>query len=68
MDLSPKVTNEDWRNREKWGQYESAVDEMRQKTSTEYAPWMIVEGNDKKYARLKVLKIVRKALERRLED
>ena len=62
------MTNEDWRNREKWGQYESAVDEMRQKTSTEYAPWMIVEGNDKKYARLKVLKIVRKALERRLED
>ena len=63
-----KITEEDWRNRKKWPQYELAVDEMLQKTSTEYAPWILVEGNDKKYARLKVLKTVRKALERRLED
>ena len=63
-----KITDEDWRNREKWDRYEAAVDEMLQKTSTEYAPWVIVESNDKKYARLKVLKTVRKALERRLED
>ena len=63
-----KITDEDWRNREKWERYEAAVDEMLQKTSTEYAPWVIVESNDKKYARLKVLKTVRKALERRLED
>ena len=47
--------------------YETAVDEMLQKTSTEYAPWIIVEGNDKKYARLKVLRTVRKALEERLD-
>ena len=53
-----KITDEDWRNREKWDQYESAVDEMIQKTSTEYAPWVIVEGNDKKYARLKVLETI----------
>ena len=62
-----KITEEDWRNRKKWPQYELAVDEMLQKTSTEYAPWILVEGNDKKYARLKVLKTVRKALERRLD-
>ena len=62
-----KITDEDWRNREKWDLYEQAVDEMLQKTSTEYAPWILVEGNDKKYARLKVLRTVRKALERRLD-
>ena len=62
-----KITEEDWRNRKKWPQYELAVDEMLQKTSTEYAPWILVEGNDKKYARLKVLRTVRKALERRLD-
>ena len=50
-----KITDEDWRNREKWDLYEAAVDEMIQKTSTKNAPWIIVEGNDKKYARLKVL-------------
>ena len=62
-----KITDEDWRNREKWPAYETAVDEMLQKTSTEYAPWVVVEGNDKKYARLKVLRTVRKALEARLD-
>lgn len=62
-----KITEEDWRNRAKWPAYELAVDEMLQKTSTGYAPWIIVEGNDKKYARLKVLKTVRQALEARLE-
>ena len=40
---------------------------MLQKTSTEFAPWCIVEGNDKKYARIKVLRTVRKALEERLK-
>ena len=53
-----KITDEDWRNREKWDLYEAAIDEMIQKTSTEFAPWTIVEGNDKKYARLKVLETV----------
>ena len=62
-----KITDEDWRNREKWPEYETAVDEMLQRTSTEYAPWVVVEGNDKKYARLKVLRTVRKALEARLD-
>lgn len=50
-----KLTDEDWRNREKWDLYEDAVNEMLQKTSTLHAPWTIVEGNDKRYARVKVL-------------
>ncbi|MBQ8073721.1 MAG: polyphosphate:AMP phosphotransferase [Clostridia bacterium] len=63
-----KITEEDWRNREKWPQYEVAVDEMLQKTSTENAPWFIIESNDKKYARIKALKIIVKALEKACEE
>ena len=59
-----KLTEEDWRNREKWPQYEEAIDEMLQKTSTENAPWYIIESNDKKYARIRTLKIVIEALEK----
>ncbi len=62
-----KITDEDWRNREKWDQYETAVDEMLQKTSTTYAPWHILESVDKKYARIKALKIVIEALEKALD-
>ena len=50
-----KITDEDWRNREKWEQYEDAVNEMLMRTSTDCAPWVVVEGNDKYYARVKVL-------------
>lgn len=57
-----KITDEDWRNREKWGQYEEAVDEMLLRTSTSYAPWTVVEANDKYYARIKVLKTVINAM------
>ena len=63
-----KITDEDWRNREKWDQYEGAVDEMLQKTSTENAPWYIIESNDKQYARIRTLKIIVKALEKAIED
>ena len=63
-----KLTEEDWRNREKWPQYEEAIDEMLQKTSTENAPWFIIESNDKKYARIKTLKIVIDALEKAIEN
>ena len=63
-----KITEEDWRNREKWPQYEVAVDEMLQKTSTENAPWFIIESNDKHYARIKALKIIVKALEKACEN
>lgn len=62
-----KITDEDWRNREKWDAYEIAVNEMIQKTSTSYAPWHILESVDKKYARLKALKIVIRELEKALE-
>jgi AMP-polyphosphate phosphotransferase len=51
-----KLTDEDWRNRDKWDQYVAAVEEMVLKTSTLTAPWTIVEGNDKCYARVKTLK------------
>ncbi len=62
-----KITDEDWRNREKWDLYEVAVDEMLQKTNTTYAPWHVLESNDKKYARIKALKIVIHAIEKALE-
>ena len=58
-----KITDEDWRNRAKWDQYEEAVNEMLVRTSTTYAPWIIVEGNSKYYARVKVLETVIGALE-----
>jgi len=51
-----KLTDEDWRNREKWHDYETAVHDMVQYTSTGQAPWILIEGNDKRYARLKVLR------------
>ncbi|MGJ0428054.1 polyphosphate:AMP phosphotransferase [Methylobacter sp.] len=51
-----KITDEDYRNREQWAAYELAVNEMIARTSTLAAPWTLVEGNDKKYARIKVLK------------
>jgi polyphosphate kinase 2 (PPK2 family) len=50
-----KLTDEDWRNRDKWPQYEEAVEEMLLRTSTRTAPWTLVEGNDKHWARVKVL-------------
>jgi polyphosphate kinase 2 (PPK2 family) len=50
-----KLTDEDWRNREKWDAYEDAVEEMLLKTSTRTAPWTLIEGNDKYWARTRVL-------------
>ena len=58
---------QDWRNREKWDLYEEAVNEMLQKTNTAYAPWHILESNDKKYARIKALKTVIEAIEKKME-
>lgn len=63
-----KITEEDWRNREKWPQYEEAVDEMLQKTNTVYAPWTTTEANNKQYARIKVLQTVAHALEAALKE
>jgi polyphosphate kinase 2 (PPK2 family) len=61
-----KITDEDWRNRGKWEDYEQAVEDMLLKTSTHTAPWTIVEANDKLYARIKVLRTVVDKLEREL--
>ena len=51
-----KITEEDWRNRKKWAEYERAVCDMVDRTSTEIAPWTLVEANDKNYVRIKILK------------
>ena len=61
-----KITEEDWRNREKWSAYEAAACDMLERTSTELAPWTLVEGNDKKWARIKILKTVCDRLEESL--
>jgi polyphosphate:AMP phosphotransferase len=58
-----KIGPEDWRNREKWDGYQQAASEMIERTSTEYAPWTIVEANDKYHARLRVLDTVVERLE-----
>ena len=58
-----KLTGEDWRNREKFGQYRDAVTDMLEKTSTAWAPWTIVEANDKPFARAKALRTTIEAVE-----
>jgi polyphosphate:AMP phosphotransferase len=59
-----KITDEDWRNRAKWDEYEIAVDDMLKLTNTDYAPWIVVESNNKKYARVKVITEIIKQIER----
>lgn len=63
-----KITEEDWRNREKWDEYKEAVNDMVAHTSTEYAPWTLVPGNDKKFARLEIVKTLCEAIEGNLES
>jgi polyphosphate kinase 2 (PPK2 family) len=63
---SYKLTEEDWRNRAKWNEYSEAVEDMLLHTSTSYAPWTAVEGNNKYWARVKVLKTIVDALDKRL--
>ena len=63
-----KITEEDWRNRKKWHAYENAVCDMIDRTSTEIAPWTLVEANDKLHARIKVLKTLVERLEAALEE
>ncbi len=62
-----KITDEDWRNREKWDYYESSINDMIKYTSTDFAPWTIVESEDKKYARIKALEVLIDAIEKRLK-
>ena len=61
---SYKLTAEDWRNRAKWDEYRAAVEDMIARTSTSYAPWTIVEADDKPYARVKVVKTIADSIER----
>ena len=62
-----KLTDEDWRNRQKWGAYEEAVEEMLVKTSTSTSPWSLIEGNDKYWARTRVLAKLVKVLSTELQ-
>lgn len=67
-DKQYKITDEDWRNRQKWDPYIEAMNEMLDRTNPEYAPWIIVEGNDKKYARIKVMEEYLKHAKKVLEE
>jgi len=62
-----KLTEEDWRNRDRWEAYERAVNDMVERTSTQFAPWTLIEGNDKRFARVRVLEEVCEALEEGLD-
>ena len=62
-----KITDEDWRNRRRWRDYEHAVGEMVARTGTRRAPWTLVEANDKLFARIKVIRTLADRLARRLE-
>ena len=62
-----KLTEEDWRNRAKWDTYKEAVEEMLLRTSTLTAPWTIVEGNDKWFARVKTLRTLVEVLSHELD-
>ncbi|WP_100398091.1 polyphosphate kinase 2 family protein [Bacillus sp. FJAT-44742] len=58
-----KITEEDWRNREKWDEYKIAVEDMLYKTDTKHAPWHVIEGEDKNFARVKTLKTIISTIE-----
>ena len=61
-----KITDEDWRNREKYPQYKAAINDMFRLTSTEFAPWIVLESDDKHYARVQALRAINEAIEARL--
>ena len=63
-----KITDEDWRNREKWNLYLEASEDMIRKTDTEHAPWIVIPANDKRYARITALKTIIEICEERLAD
>ena len=58
-----KITPEDWRNRRKWPEYARAAEEMFARTDTPHAPWHLLSSNDKRHARLEVIKRITKAVE-----
>ncbi|MEZ5988719.1 MAG: hypothetical protein R3F30_06275 [Planctomycetota bacterium] len=63
-----KITDEDWRNRERWDDYKRAVHDMVSFTSTPTAPWTLVSSEDKRHGRIQVLEGFVEALERRLDE
>lgn len=63
-----KITEEDWRNRDKWEEYERAVADMVDRTSTLHAPWVLVEANSKYFARIKVIKTLCEKIEAKLKE
>jgi AMP-polyphosphate phosphotransferase len=63
-----KLTDDDYRNREKWDEYQLAADDMVARTNTPYAPWNLIAANDKRHARLQVLQTVTAALQHRLDE
>jgi len=63
-----KITQEDWRNREKWDAYQQAICDMVERTSTGNAPWTLVEANDKNYARVKIIRTLCERIEAALNE
>lgn len=61
-----KITDEDWRNREKWDLYLEASEDMIRKTDTAHAPWKVIPANDKRYARITALRTIIKICEEHL--
>jgi len=61
-----KITEDDYRNREKWDLYEHAVNDMVERTSTEFSPWTLIAANDKRFARIEALKKYCELLEKAL--
>lgn len=58
-----KLTEEDWRNRDRWPEYEAAVEEMLEETDRKFAPWIVVPGESKRYARIAVVEEVNEQIE-----
>ncbi|MEG1840564.1 MAG: UDP-galactose-lipid carrier transferase, partial [Raoultibacter sp.] len=63
-----KITPEDWRNRDCYPQYRAAIEDMFRLTSTPFAPWIVLESDNKQYARIKALRIINDTLEARLHE
>ena len=63
-----KLTDEDWRNREKWDEYAAAAEDMLEKTSSPASPWVVVEAENKRWARVRVLEATVEHIERGLRE
>ena len=63
-----KITPEDWRNRDKWDAYQRAASDMIERTHTGHAPWVMVEANDKYFARIRIMRALVERLEAVLEE